>query len=235
MRRLLILAAVLFPAIVMTCSCSKEHEDYPIAINVTATGSVKGNVFTDDKGLAYNIGKADSDVKVRDMERALASFDVLEKTGDREYSILLHYLYEPLCKEITRLSEAEEGILADDPIIIRTGWVSGGYLNLNFSISYLNGSDASHMIGLVLDDSQPLDTLRFTFRHNGYGEGFADEGNRSSYSEGSGFVCFDVRNMVPDGKDSIPFTITAPWYETIGDDIRTGGTINLVTRGQITR
>lgn len=228
-------AAAICMVLVLALSCSKESRDFPLAVNVTATGSVSGDTFTDDKGISYRIARTDAGVKVADMERALAVFDVLGKTGEKEYSMALHYLYQPLCKEYTALSEATEEMLGTDPILVQAGWISGGYVNLDFTFSYPKDSQSSHLIALILDDTQPMDTLRFTLRHNGYGEGFASEGDRSSFLEGTGFACFDVSALVPDDDRAIPVRITAPWYETAGDDIRTGGTIDLVTRGHLSR
>lgn len=235
MKRILTYAVAVTLAAVSAISCSKEKYDFPIAFAIQTTGSVSGDTFTEDNGTVYSITEVLKGVEVSDMDRALACFDILKKTGDKSYSIRLLSLYKPLCKDKLDLSKASEEELAYDPVMLEEGWISGGYINLRFLLSHIKDSETLHLINLVYDDTQPADTLRFTLRHNGYGEGFAHEGDRSNFTESAGFVCFNVSGMVPEGMESIPVKITAPWYETVGEDVRTGDTIDLVTRGVLKR
>lgn len=235
MRKTLSYAAAAAAALTMVISCSKEKRDFPIMMNVTSTGKIIGDTFTDDDGISYEIVQKGSEVKVEDMDRALVIFDVLSKTGDKQYDIRLNYLHKPLCKTPVKVSEASDEQLVNDPIYINQGWISGGYINLGFVFSHMMQSDVKHMINLVMEERQKDDTLRFTLHHNGYGEGFADEGNRSDYTESAGFACFSLSGILPEGSEAVPVKITAPWYVTVGDDIRTGETFNLVTRGMIRR
>lgn len=214
-------------------SCTKDKADFPIAYSVESMGTIDGNTLIDDNGLVYEIVEVREGVDVYDMDRALAYFDVLRKLEDKRYSIRLLYLMHPLCKDVLNRSTAHESELACDPVLVRGGWISGGYINLNLLLTRRIMSDTKHMINLVYDDSQPMDTLRFTLNHNGFGEGFADEETRPEYEDATGIVCFNVSGMLPDGAESIPVKITAPWYETVEDDIRTGQTINLVTKGTL--
>ncbi len=231
MKRILIYAIAAMLAAAAAVSCTKERYEFPIAFAVQTTGSVSGDTFTEDNGTVYEITEVLNGVEVSDMDRALARFDVLRKTGERRYSIRLISLFKPLCKDKVDLSKASEEELAYDPVMIAEGWISGGYINLRFILSHMKDSETPHLINLVYDDKQPMDTLRFTLRHNGFGEGFAHEGNRSDYAESAGFACFNVSGMVPDGIESIPVKISAPWYETVDGDVRTGQAVDLVTNG----
>lgn len=235
MRKILLFITATAAALTMVLSCSKEKRDYPIAINVTATGSISGNTFTDDGGTAYDIAANCTDTEIEDMDRALVMFDVLDKIGEGRFSIRVLYVHKPLCKEPVKITDADEETLVMDPVLIDEGWISGGYINLRFIFSRLRESETAHMINLVREEGQQDDTLRFTLRHNGFGEGFAHEGNKVGYDEVAGFVCFDVSAMVPDGDERIPVRITAPWYETTTDGIRTGETVDMVTRGILHR
>lgn len=229
-------AAAAIAVLSVACACSRQELDLPIAVNVTMTGSISGDTFTDDQGLDYRMTGTAEGVSLTDMDRALVTVNVIGKISDKEYSAYLLSLYKPLCKKVAMLSAATDEMLREDPVLIDTGWISGGYVNLGITFSRLKESDTAHQIELILDDSTAGDgTLRFTLHHNGFGEGFADEGNRSSYDDVAGFVCFNVSGLLPDGIDSMPVSITAPWYETVGDDIRTGNVIEIVTKGRLSR
>lgn len=229
-------AAAAIAVLSVACACSRQELDLPIAVNVTMTGSISGDTFTDDQGLDYRITGTAEGVSLTDMDRALVTVNVIEKISDKEYSAYLLSLYKPLCKKVAMLSAATDEMLGEDPVLIDAGWISGGYVNLSITFSRFRGSETAHQIELVMDDSATDDgTLHLTLHHNGFGEGFADEGNRSSFTDVAGFVCFDVSGLLPDGTDSMPVSITAPWYETVGDDIRTGNVIEIVTEGRLSR
>lgn len=223
------IAYALLAAMIMAgaASCGKEGgSKRPIAYGVRTTGSITNGVFIDDKGIEHEIQELEKGVmKPADEPRVLATFDLLKEISEKRYAIRLTSLFRPLIKDAITLTGADEKDLAQDPIFIQEGWISAGYLNIGFTFTQKKESETPHTLNLVLDDTQPSDTLRFTLRHNGAGEGLANEGDKNEYKYGTGFACFKIESMMPEGKTEIPITITAPWYEIVGDGILTGKTV----------
>ncbi len=235
MKKVLAYTIAVIAAGSMVLACSKEDSDATLAYNITATGSIRGNNFTDDNGIVYQISENATGGVIADSDRTLAYFDLLEKLSENNYKIRVNYIYSPLCKDAVVRSNASEDALAEDPLYIMEGWISGGYVNLMFEFTYKGNSSTRHLINLVYDDSQPSDTLRFNFTHNGYGEGFAGEGNLNGLSSATSFACFDISaltdDLFPDGFDEVPVKISAPWYLVDDNGSYTGETTDIVTYG----
>lgn len=218
-------------AVILAVSCSKEK--LPVAYNVSAMGTMKAGVFTDDSGLSYTIREfGANDVEVRDIERALAVFDVLEKTGDKEYEIRLYRLTEPLCKEPVKASES---VWEKDPIRIEEGWISGGYLNLCLEFTFVAKSETKHKLDLVYDDTQSADTLRFFISHDSFGESYKKGCNPLEFSRGISYATFKIDTLLPSDKESMPVKISYPWYMTDSDGQITDKTRTVTTCGTLKR
>ena len=212
MKRFLFIALALFIA-----ACSK---DYPIASGVKEMGSCKDGVFTSDEGISYKIVSDLSEEALGDQERVCVDFDILYPS-DGGYAITVNSWWKPLVKPWLRRSalEGNEG-LGEDPIRVYSGWISGGYFNLDIYVYIKKESETKHFVNLVLDDlADSPDTLRLNLTHNGYGEVPSleelDAGDPDGkYVRGTSTACFPVGDMLPDGADEMPFKISGTWYAT---------------------
>ncbi|SKC57993.1 NigD-like protein [Bacteroidales bacterium WCE2008] len=198
-------------------ACSGDDTVY---YNATAIGDVVAGRFVSDDGLVLNIKEKTCDEDFSGLDRAFISFDALRKTGDKEFDIRLNDVAKVLRKDIVFRSEPGGEERGSDPIMLNLGWFSGEYLNADVVVSFLKGSETPHLINLEFDDvNSGTDTLRFTMKHNGYGEVFGgsiDDGEKK-FVLGKTYASFPVRDLIPEGMDSIPVKISWDWYGTDSD------------------
>lgn len=232
-NRILKVVTMVLMSMAMVLSCTKGK--MPIAMGLNTIGSIKGDIFADDRGMTHVI--SESVCGYEDMERAYAEFDLLEKVAEGKYSIRLRYVHAPLCKDPLRKSATDDSELGNDPVKIADGWISGGYINLKLDFCFRQGSETKHFINLVYDDTMPKDTIRLSLRHNGYGEGRMYPGD-ASLSVGQSIACFRTEGLLPEGKDEIPVVISGSWYETVTTEdgvMMTGGLTEFKNKGVLKR
>lgn len=213
MKRILTLITILVLA-----SCVKN---YPIANGLTAIGSYDGTTFTSDEGIICKIVESTAAEPLQAMERVYIAYDVISHDGNM-YSIRLLSWTKPLVKKWLRQEEiTDEDAIGHDPIRTTGGWISGGYINIELSLSYRKESETKHVVNLVLANPPvQADSLRLSIRHNGNGESVttdilnADKAEewKDTYSFGTSLVCFPTEGILPDDMKELPFAITGDWY-----------------------
>lgn len=208
-------------------------------------GELKQNVFTSDDGVKYNITANNIGNGVRDYDRVILVFDILnEIIEDKEFNIKVTDLYtvkcaNPVMTNPTDTDPATGEALGNDPVRLASGWCSGGYLNVEAMLFAKSPSTVKHQINLEYKGIQ-ADTLRFELRHNAFGEIPVDAtGNfdqHGGFSVANSFFSFPVSQLIPSGHSSYPASIESSWYvqdndsaplrvekiKTIGDIYKTG-------------
>lgn len=205
-------AATLFFS-VLAVSCKKDDT---ILYNFTTTGNVVDGQFISDDGDMFIIKDRTCSDSFEGIERAIVYCDILKQNGPHSYDIRLNGITRMLVKNAVTASAADEAAIGNDPISLEAGWFSGGYMNIHGLITYKKDSETMHFINLVYDDvNSGADTLRFTLRHNGYGEIYgAPEVEKKDLLLGRVCASFPVERYIPAGAESIPVKVSWTWYLT---------------------
>lgn len=198
---------------ILAVSCKKDDT---ILYNFTTTGNVVDGQFISDDGDLFIVTDRTCTGSFEGMERAMISCDILRKNGPNSYDIRLNGIVRMLVKDAVQASTADESAIGNDPISLETGWFSGGYMNIHGLITYKKDSETMHFINLVYDDiNSGADTLRFTLRHNGYGEIYgAPEMKNDELALGRVCASFPLEKYIPAGVESIPVKVSWTWYKT---------------------
>lgn len=213
--------------------------------SVMDIGELKQNVFISDDGVKYNISANNVGSSVRDYDRVILVFDILnEIIKEKEFNIKVTDLYTVKCANPVMSNPSDKDpetgkALGHDPVRLASGWSSGGYLNMEAMLFAKSPSTVKHQINLEYKGIQ-ADTLRFELRHNAFGEipvdATGDFDDRGGFEIVNSFFSFPVSHLIPAGLDSYPASIENSWYvkdnegaplriekiKTIGDVFRTG-------------
>ena len=205
-----IATAALAALAIMAMACSK---DPIIATNVVSFGNIDGSTFTTDGGLVYHITEQTCEGSMEGQERWLIVCDVLKKVSDGEYNIRLVDFVKPIVKAPVNYGEVPEGEAGDNPISIGTGWIGGGYLNLQALFFFTQTDDSKHYINLMRDEDPETapfqeDTLYYRLFHNANGEYPGGEVSLDEMVYGYAYCCFPIRDDLPEEKDAMPIKVT---------------------------
>ena len=137
--------------------------------------------------------------------------NVLKYTGTNEFNVRLMDLVRPLNKDVvatSTLTKPDDG-LGNDPVRVRAAWVSGGYMNLGIEILALD-EGADHIINLEFDDTAPMDTLRFTVRHE---DNVSDDMSviADDSKLGGAYATFPIAKLLPEGVTTLPIKLSWTW------------------------
>lgn len=186
-------------------SCDKE-ENEPLYLY-----SAFGTVLNPDSSALFSIVQDDSSViKIDETnltdyypttgKRILADVELLSEVDnmDYQYTVKLYNAYDVLTKGIFQISEATEDSIGNDPVTIRSIWVGGGYLNVEFVYPGLN---TMHYINLISDTSNVFTDgkVHLEFRHNA----------NDDYPEYTkwGLVSFDLSELKSDTVSSVELAV----------------------------
>lgn len=137
-----------------------------------------GTVSNPDSSVLFSIVQDDSVVlKIDDTnqteyspatgQRILADVEILNEVenSDYQYSVKLYNAYEVLTKDIFQINESTEDSIGNDPVSVRSMWIGGGFLNVEFVYP---GLSETHYINLVSDSSKVYTDgkIHLEFRHN---------------------------------------------------------------------
>lgn len=217
----LIWVAVMF----LPASCKKDDS---VLFGQTEFADIRNGALVNDEGQIFHITENLSAEALPNEGRVVALIDILRRTKGKsnEWDVRLRQFDIPLVKDAVDVSELE----ADDPIYIHSCWDSGGYININFAISYAlkmvedkwEQTGTKHLINLFYKSDG--DTLRLCLNHNGYGEVFGETGNPQmqdspdwSFVTGSGFLCVPVASL-PLSAPVTPVVLTWKWYDYDSSD-----------------
>ena len=177
-------------------SCRKDDT---LRYNNATMGNVVNGTFTSDQGNIFNVVDQTCAGKLDTMKRAFVICDVLNETEGREnaYDIRLTYVTPVLTKDAILSSSIAEGEeLANDPILLQSYWVSGGYINIYLTVPVISDSKAKHYINFEYDDTEQTEgTYTFTIRHDGSEEVFNDS-NESKITFAYAYVSIPVASII---------------------------------------
>jgi hypothetical protein len=214
MKRLTVAAAV---AAMILCLVSCMRDD-TLMYGAVSMGTVRNGQIVTDEGLTLVVAENPCEGDLRAERRVHVIYDVLRKKGPALYEIGLLRIVNVLVKDAVNLSESDPDELGDDPVSVSSAWEGGGYINLLVGLSVLKDSEVKHLVNLVLDDEAPTDTLRFTLRHNAFGEYMGSPTVSSKdLSIVSTYVSFPVFGLIPVGINEIPIKISWNWHDNAED------------------
>ena len=202
-------ATALIAATLLAVSCFKDNTI--LYREITMAEVVGPNQVVTDVGLTYNIVEQVCEGSLEGLSRVLIYCNVLKQTGDKEFNVQLLDFVAPLKKDVVRsstLTKPDDG-LGLDPIAVSSVWVSSGYLNLGLAVLILD-AEKEHTINLEFDDTAPMDTLRFTLRHD---DGMPDDMNliADDSTVGGTYATFPIANLLPEGVTTLPIKLTWVW------------------------
>lgn len=163
---------------IAAASCTKDDT---IRYNNATMGNVVNGKFISDQGNLFNVTDQTCRGKLDTMERAFVICDILNNTegAENQYDVRLNYLASVLTKNaILGSGITEENEPANDPILLQTYWVSGGYINIYLAVPVAVDSKVKHIINFVYDDAGQADgTYTFSIRHDRNGEDLSENNN----------------------------------------------------------
>ena len=171
-----------------------------------------------------------NNLKAEDGTRVCYTYSILDSKrqpqgleGNIDYYIYLSQIEDVLTKSpinesfINENPEHRQDSIGNDPINVREAWFGGKYLNVEFNLPVKGDSKISHMINLVREDvTLHQDTVYLTLRHNAYGDRPSTAGVRSrgeNFFWVWGNVSFDLTDILPEGKTSVPVKLIWEAYK----------------------
>lgn len=202
-------ATALIAATLLAASCFKDNSI--LYREITMAEVVNPNQVKTDAGLTYTIVEKVCEGSLEGLSRVLIYCNVLKQTSDKEFDVQLLDFVSPLKKDVVRtstLTKPDDG-LGNDPIAVTSAWVSSGYLNLGIAVLVLD-AEKEHTINLEFDDTAPMDTLRFTVRHD---DGMPDDMNVIAEDSivGGTYATFPIAGLLPEGVTTLPIKLTWVW------------------------
>ena len=204
-------------------SCLDDHEDvqvsYGVIQNVNSSNSYE--ILT-DKGNTLKVTKSHTIHTIENDKRVLVNYEILsDKDSNRNiYEVSVNGFYNLLSKPVVYESfilqdeEARRDSIGNDPFTQVHIEFGGKFININFSMLYLEYSSVKHLINLGYDDTRAdADTIYLTLYHNAYGE---VSGKGFSLSEGVGRSSFKISDLLPAGVTSKPVKVTWTEYNYYG-------------------
>ena len=167
-------------------------------------GNVVNGIFTSDQGNIFTIVDQTCPGKLDTMERAFVICDILsQKTGtEKEYEVRMNYISSVLTKEAIYTSSLTKEMV-NDPIVLHDYWVSGGYLNIYFSVPVVSDSNVKHYINFEYDDTTQADgTYTIFIRHYGTGEVF-NESNEGKIQLAYAYASVPVASIIKENNAKI--------------------------------
>lgn len=178
----------------VAASCTKDDT---IRYNNATMGNVVNGKFTSDQGNIFTIVDQTCAGKLDTMKRAFVVCDVLsQKTGtENEYEVRMNYISPVLTKDAIFTSSLSQE-LANDPIILQSYWVAGGYLNIYFAVPVVADSKIRHRIEFEYDDTEQAEgTYTINIRHDKNGEEF-NESNESKIQLAYAYASVPVASII---------------------------------------
>lgn len=183
--------------VLAAASCTKDET---LRYNNATMGNVINGTFTSDQGNIFTIVDQTCPGKLDTMKRAFVICDVLsQKAGSKnEYEVRMNYISPVLTKNAILTSGITEGQeLVNDPIILQSYWVSGGYLNIYFAVPVVADSKIRHSINFEYDDTATTEdgTYTISIRHDGTGEEF-NESNEGKIQLAYAYASVPVASII---------------------------------------
>ncbi len=176
-------------------SCAKE--DNTLRYNNATMGNIVDGVFVSDQGNKFNVTEQTCPGDLSKMDRAFIICDVLQNTGEEEneYDVRLNYMVDVLLKDAKATSEIEDiETYMNDPLVLRSLWVSGGYMNLQLLIPVKRTEGKTHELNLLYEFKDG--TYEFQIRHNAEGEIIKENGDNSDLAIAYAYASFPINTII---------------------------------------
>jgi len=174
--RTILLAVVSFMFFAGFTSCLDDDDDStPQYMELGVTEYGPGNeklVFTDSES-TLQLRDYPAGFEFTDSVRVLMTYSVIETGGEDyiyDYMVDAFSIQEVVVKNIIELNEENRDTIGTDPLYINNIWISGGYLNVDFSF---DGYDGVHYINVVKDPEEQTGEeteIYLQVRHDGRGD-----------------------------------------------------------------
>jgi hypothetical protein len=206
-------------------SCSKDDT---IRYNNATMGNIVNGNFISDQGNLFNVVEKTCEGKLDTMKRAFIVCDVLNNTEgkENEFDVRLNYLATVLTKNAVYSSSITEGNEpANDPILLQSYWVSGGYLNIYLAVPVVSDSNIKHTVNFIYDDTAQADgTYTFHIRHDRNGEVF-NETNENKILIAYAYASVPMTSIIKE--DNARITLKWLNYKVAGNAVVLSETIEL--------
>ena len=183
-------------------SCTKDNT---IRYNNATMGNIVNGTFISDQGNTFTIVDQTCPGKLDTMKRAFVICDILsQKTGtENEYEVRMNYISPVLTKDAILTSSLTKEMV-NDPIVLHDYWVSGGYLNIYFSVAVVSDSKIRHYINFEYDDTAEAEKGTYTIhiRHDGTGEVF-NESNEGKIQLAYAYASVPVASIIKEDNAKI--------------------------------
>ena len=206
MRRLFF-ALIIGALAVFSTSCLDDNNDTTppqyLELGITRLGAAdQMQVFTDSE-LTLQFASFPADYDFAENTRVMIKYSVKEQGGDSDaydYLVDVFSIQDVVSKDIIELNAENRDTIGNDQIFINDVWISGGYLNVDFSFY---GNDKVHSINVVKDPEEQTDNpseLYLQVRH--------DAQNDEMLHRYRGLISFYLEPLQVEGQESL--TITFP-------------------------
>ena len=185
-------------------ACKKDDT---LRYNNATMGNLEENAIISDQGNTLDIVEADSriDLSTFESKRVMVLCDILKETSENRYDIRLKSAAAVLTKECinqSSITEDNDEYSANDPLIIKELWYSGGYLNMLIEFARKTGSETIHYINLLNDDiTSESGKYTFTLLHDAKGE--TPSADDKDYSSAFSYVSFPISGIIAEDEAQI--------------------------------
>ena len=150
--------------VALLTSCSKEKDEIPFTFNGFFTAYTNSNSqiykITDDMGNTYNVKEDDTDLSPNTTTRIVAT--VKAEDGD---TVIASKLF-PLSEVATLDSKVHSELKVKDPVILKSIYLGGGYLNVHLGIKVKNENTAHNVLYSRSNGNKNLKIILYHNAHN---------------------------------------------------------------------
>lgn len=221
--------------------CFKQDDIVQSAMSIGEM--TRPDLFISDEGLTLHITDSSIGELLPATGRIIIIYDIInELVKDKEFNVKATAYYPVSRKNPVASNEndldGENKPLGSDPVRLNSGWVSGGYLNVEAWILTKRSSSAVHTINLEykgIENREGKEIMVFELRHNASGDApqVDEKGNVTNLAQFetvATYLSFAIENLIPEGSDRFPVEIAHAFYYTnetadgyiIKKDITTG-------------
>lgn len=164
-----------------------------------------GKIVTDNQTVLYITANHAGLDQELDNKRVVAGYQKLKEVveaGKKNYEIELLLIDEVQAKAPVYGT----GEYGDEPVNVVRTWFGGNYLNVNYMV--LAGNMQAHVFNMVINEEHPdadEKNIYAELRHS------AEEDSGTEYK--TGYVSFDLTQIVPDGESSVTINLSYTDYE----------------------
>lgn len=203
--RVIIFSVIFFGLAVMFTSCSDDGYSLgDMWVGIATVEDIDGTNFTLTVGDSTTLWIGASNVPHYQpkQKRALINFTILgDNYAGYDHIVKLNSIKEILTKDVKPIERDSLNKLPNDPIRLKSMWISGGYLNIRFSYPY--GGDSQHEVNLFeakeTGGVSSGNAIKLEFRHDKNGD--SDRWWTETYAS------FDLQSLQVVGQDSVELEI----------------------------